>query len=131
MVGTSGRNGERREPVTASIRSVPDLASEKVSLIGLTLAGTCPPRRSCSAGAPPRECTGVIAMPAALATITPTKWGVPPAAVVAYAAFAGLALHHCTKSASDLTSGGTAGPMTYVSIELVAGATGVKSRSGS
>ena len=34
------RNDERREPVTARIRNVPDLAKGRLSLIGLTLAGT-------------------------------------------------------------------------------------------
>jgi hypothetical protein len=40
MVGTSGRNCERREPVTASMRSAPERACGSASLIGLTLAGT-------------------------------------------------------------------------------------------
>jgi hypothetical protein len=54
MVGTSGRNDERREPVTAKIRIVPALAKDMLSLMGLMLAETWPPIRSCSAGAPPR-----------------------------------------------------------------------------
>jgi len=54
MVGTSGRNDERCEPVTARIRIVPALANVMLSLIGLMLADTWPPTRSCSAGAPPR-----------------------------------------------------------------------------
>ena len=54
MVGTSGRNDERCDPVTASMRIVPALACVMLSLIGLTPAGTWPPIRSCKAGAPPR-----------------------------------------------------------------------------
>src|SRR5882757_11064562 len=54
IVGTSGRNDERLAPVTARMRIVPALACVMLSLIGLTLAGTWPPIRSCSAGAPPR-----------------------------------------------------------------------------
>ena len=38
MVGTSGRNDERCEPVTARIRIVPALANVMLSLIGLMLA---------------------------------------------------------------------------------------------
>ena len=49
-------------------------------------------------------------MPASFASITPTKWGVPPAAVVPYDAFAGFALHHATNSASVLTLSGTPAP---------------------
>jgi len=66
-----------------------------------------------------------------LASITPTKCGVPPAAVVAKIALSGLAFAHCMKSDSVLTFAGTAGPMLKVSIDLVTGDTGVKSRTGS
>jgi hypothetical protein len=48
--------------------------------------------------------------PASWASITPTKCGVPPAAVVPYDAFAGFALHHWTKSASVFTLSGTPAP---------------------
>ena len=51
---SSGRNLDRAELATARIRSLPDAANGKVSPIGLTLAGTWPPNRSWSAGAPPR-----------------------------------------------------------------------------
>src|SRR5262245_20818153 len=111
MVGTSGRNEERRAPVTARVRSAPDRAKGRLSLTGLMLAGTWPPRRSCSAGAPPGQCRGVVGTPAPLASIMPTNGGVPPAEVVPYDAFPGFALHHCTKSARLFTPSGTTGPI--------------------
>jgi hypothetical protein len=40
----------------------------------------------------------------------PTKCGVPPAAVVAYEALPGFALHHCANSAKVFTLSDTAGP---------------------
>ena len=63
--------------------------------------------------------------------MTPTKWGVPPAAVVAKIALSGFAFAHRTNSESVLTLAGTAGPMLKVSIDFVIGETGVKSRTGS
>src|SRR4029079_9561900 len=110
MVGPSGRNHDRCEPVTARIRIVPSLANAMLSLIGLMLADTWPPTRSCNAGGLPRECTAVMGMPASFASITPTKWGVPPAAVVPYDALAGFALHHAMKSASVVTLSGSPAP---------------------
>ena len=63
----------------------------------------------------------------ALASMTPTKCGVPPFPVVAKFALAGLAFIHSISAFTLVTSAGTAGPTLTTSEDFVTGATGMKS----
>ena len=54
MVGTSGSDGERLVPVTASGVTLPSLAWTDITGMASIIASICPPSRSLSAGPAPR-----------------------------------------------------------------------------
>src|SRR6218665_9881 len=73
-VGTSGSSGERACDPIASVLTLPLLMMDRPEARSRNIAGTCPPMRSCMAGAAPRYGMCVMNVPVRFLNSSMARW---------------------------------------------------------